>query len=77
METFVVRVWQPSEQEAPQTPALTTVRGFLEHVGSGRSSAFAGTAELEALILAGLRGSNEAADRVPAPWRDPRRDQAP
>jgi hypothetical protein len=73
METFVVRVWLPSQVGPTEASGLTTLRGVLEHVASGKSSAFAGTIELEGLILAALRAKGQSEDLSPAAsWRDPR-----
>jgi hypothetical protein len=73
METFVVRVWLPSENEPGNGSSLMTVRGFLEHVASGKSSAFAGTAELEALILSALHSAARIETASSAtPWLGPK-----
>jgi hypothetical protein len=47
METFVVRLWTP---DLPTDAAANRIRGVVEHVGSGRSAAFAGEAELVAFL---------------------------
>lgn len=47
MQTFVIRVWTPAAAEARQA---TSVRGRVEHVGSGADSAFVNAAELAEFI---------------------------
>lgn len=44
METFLVRVWVPSEPHAPASAA--TLHGLAQHVRSGTKTAFADGEEL-------------------------------
>ena len=62
METFVVRVWQPSERAASEE-SQSVLRGVLEHVGSGHSDRFQGETELVELIRAELARSRSEAKR--------------
>ena len=60
METFVVRIWQaaaPGEGRAAR--GLRRLHGVVEHVASGRSSAFRGLDELGALILSSREAARE------------------
>jgi hypothetical protein len=52
METFVLRVWTPSPEEAELEggAAQRGLHGFLEHVGSDRREAFHTAGELIALV---------------------------
>jgi len=60
METFVLRIWIPVEFKEPEVG----LRGFVEHVGSGRSDPFRGGDELLALVATAVdsraRGEGEA-----------------
>jgi hypothetical protein len=48
VETFVIRIWTPAEHDGdPQGYGL---RGFVEHVGSGKREAFRGAGELLAFL---------------------------
>ena len=60
METFVLRVWTPAESNEPVVQGYG-LRGFVEHVGSGRSDPFRGGDELLALVVAatGSRAGGE------------------
>lgn len=49
METYVVQIWVRSDEEAPSRGDL---RGFVEHVGSGRREPFRGAHELIAFLEA-------------------------
>jgi hypothetical protein len=62
MDTFVVRLWTAAVQGAGVDRPL---RGFVDHVRSGRSVAFQGGGELVAAILAcaGEMRTNRHADR--------------
>ena len=60
METFVVRVWLPAKAPSDAEPELVRLHGLVEHVGTGRSSAFQGLDELEALLLSTVRRSRSA-----------------
>jgi len=51
VETFVVRVWLPAEDD---TRATAEMRGFVNHVGSGGSNPFRGIDELLALLRSGI-----------------------
>jgi hypothetical protein len=53
METFVLRVWIPAEVNEPVAQPLG-LRGFVEHVGSGRSDPFRGGDELLELVIAAI-----------------------
>jgi hypothetical protein len=55
-ETFVVRIWEPSDAGERRTAAL---RGFVEHVGEPGRRVFAGEAELVAAIRAALEPAND------------------
>ena len=59
METFVLRVWTPSREEAESEGGASPrgLHGFLEHVGSDRREAFHTRAELIALIESAVRSS--------------------
>ncbi|MGH7564162.1 MAG: hypothetical protein ACREK5_07045 [Gemmatimonadota bacterium] len=47
METFVVRVWRSAATDVVLPPDHSlTLRGLVEHVGSGRSKAFQNGEEL-------------------------------
>ena len=68
MQTFVVRVW---EQAQPQESELETLRGVVEHLGSGLTGTFTDDDELLAFLRerrwqgerehAGAGGRREAA----------------
>jgi hypothetical protein len=49
METYVVQIWTPPDEEASSPRDL---RGFVEHVGSGRREPFRAVAELIAFFKA-------------------------
>jgi hypothetical protein len=53
VETFVLRVWIPAEINEPVAQPVG-LRGFVEHVGSGRSDPFRGGDELLALVAAAV-----------------------
>ena len=67
----MIRIWLPGPSTAETDDAagasLVRLHGFVEHVGAGRSSAFRGLDELEALLLSAVRRDREAADREPDP----------
>jgi hypothetical protein len=73
METFVLRVWTPSQAEAELEGGAGQrgLHGFLEHVTSGRRDAFHTSAELVALVEAALRSrelrelTRQRLDRLP------------
>jgi hypothetical protein len=48
METFVVRIWVPSD--ADRGVAGEVVRGFVEHARTGATTRFAGADELLAAL---------------------------
>jgi hypothetical protein len=48
VETFVLRIWTPAEQEDTDQPL--DLRGLAEHIRSGEHCAFRGTAELTAFL---------------------------
>ena len=48
METYVVQIWIGSEDE--EAPRRGDLRGFVEHVGSGRRAPFRDTGELLAFF---------------------------
>lgn len=48
METYVVQIWIGSEDEEP--PRSGDLRGFVEHVGSGRRERFRDSGELLAFF---------------------------
>ena len=52
METFVIRVWTPSDRA--EDPERLDLRGLVEHVGSGESEAFREAGELIAFLNARL-----------------------
>jgi hypothetical protein len=54
VETFVIRMWIPAGG-SPLEEGDGPVRGFVDHVASGRSTAFKGSDEMVALLLAALR----------------------
>jgi hypothetical protein len=60
MQTFVVRIWKPAEDEPFGPPAL---RGVVEQAGSGGQQAFSGEDELLELLRAGLAHEQEDGDR--------------
>jgi len=66
VETFVVRVWVPAEDD---TRATAEMRGFVNHVGSRRSDPFRGIDELLTLLRSGTatrtpeEGKEEPTDR--------------
>ncbi len=47
METFVVQIWPPAENT---NTAHGEIRGFVEHVGSGRRGSFRKAADLLAFF---------------------------
>jgi hypothetical protein len=47
VETYVVQIWLGSDDEGPSRGDL---RGFVEHVGSGRRESFRGVRELVAFF---------------------------
>jgi len=47
VETYVVQIWTRSDEEGPRRGDL---RGFVEHVGSGRREPFRDAGELLALF---------------------------
>ena len=51
METFVVRLWVPAEDEAE---AVEPLRGVLELVGSADATPFSGGEQLLELLRAGI-----------------------
>lgn len=55
METFIVRVWMPSDSLEGQT-----LRGVVEQVGSGSETAFVDEDELLAVLRAPKRQPNSA-----------------
>jgi hypothetical protein len=65
VETFVVRIWVPSEAGYPAEPGL---RGSVSHVASGHSESFAGTDELLAFVA---RMSDGSERRLPIRMRGP------
>jgi hypothetical protein len=48
METYVVQIWIPSEEEGSRGD----LRGFVEHVGSGRREPFRNSGEFLAFFEA-------------------------
>jgi hypothetical protein len=70
METFVVRVWEPAPAEE-RTREMRSVHGLVEHVASGRSSAFRGLDELAALILTTVAPGADAGTDEPKWHEDP------
>ncbi len=48
METYVVQIWIGFEDE--EAPMRGDLRGFVEHVGSGRRASFRDTGELFAFF---------------------------
>lgn len=59
METFVIRIWAPADEQERQES--TSVKGRLEHVTSGRRVVFHGIEELGPLIADELRKAEESA----------------
>jgi len=49
MQTFIVRVWTPADDQVPPESSL---HGKVSHVESGRTSSFAGSDELLAFLAA-------------------------
>ena len=49
MDTYVVRIWRPSEAE-PGSSGIGDPHGTIRHVGSGREASFQGTSELIELL---------------------------
>lgn len=68
METFVVRVWLPAQASSDREPELVRLHGLVEHVGTGRSSAFQGLDELEALLLSTARRDRRAEGPSASRW---------
>lgn len=62
MQTFLVRVWTPATRE-DGPPHL---RGFVEHVGSGRRRTFHGDQDAVAFIRDCLTGEPRAGPGGPA-----------
>ena len=56
MQTFVVRVWTPGEEGAPDG-----FRGVCEHIGSGRQQVFPSPEVLLSFIAETLNGDGAAA----------------
>jgi hypothetical protein len=71
METFVIRVWLPATSAPEAGTGLIRLHGVVEHVASGRSGAFRGLDELEALVLSAVRRDrhDERATEPPVPTR--------
>ena len=59
METFVIRIWAPADEQERQRPSR--VKGRLEHVTSGRRVLFHGIEELGPLIADELRKAHKVA----------------
>jgi hypothetical protein len=57
METFVIRIWAPADEE--ERARATQVKGRLEHVTSGRRVLFHAIEELGPLIVDELRKADE------------------
>ena len=73
METFVIRVWLPGQSDREPAVGLTRLHGMVEHVGTGRSSAFTGLDELEALLLSAVQRDRRPAWPPPAAPSESRR----
>ncbi len=63
VETFVIRIWTPAEQN--DDPQRYRLRGFVEHIGSGERDAFRGAGELLAFLELRLDGKLEEAQQSP------------
>jgi len=74
MDTFVVRIWRRSPSGERSRRGLESINGVVEHVATGRSSAFRGVAELGALMLSGPEWP--AGQDDPDPLLDARRTSA-
>jgi hypothetical protein len=48
VETFVINIWTPAEHD--DDPQRYRLRGFVQHIGSGKRDAFRGAGELLAFI---------------------------
>jgi hypothetical protein len=48
VETYVVQIWIRAEED--ETPNRADLRGFVEHVGSGRRAPFRDSGELLAFF---------------------------
>jgi hypothetical protein len=64
VQTFLVRVWTPATGEDGPPPQL---RGFVEHVGSGRRQAILSDRDAVAFIHDCLAGGTAAGAGEPAP----------
>jgi hypothetical protein len=67
VETFVIRVWTPGEQEA--NPEDVVLRGLAEHVGSAERRAFHGASELLAFLEQRLEHEPARESRRRSDWR--------
>jgi hypothetical protein len=57
METFVIRIWTPAADDAPDDLEL---RGLAEHVAGGERTAFRGSRELVAFLESALESSQKS-----------------
>ena len=58
----MIRVWTPSERA--EDPERLTLRGLVEHVGSGESGAFREGGELLAFVEARLGADTQEVERT-------------
>jgi hypothetical protein len=66
MESFVIRVWTPAEQE--RIASARDLRGLIEHIGSGERDAFRGAGELLAFLETRLGAKPEPGRLTLSSW---------
>jgi hypothetical protein len=63
METFLVRIWQPAEPDAPNDGE---VRGFVQRARDGREEPFVGVGQLLELLAIKASSDTPIGDGVSA-----------